>query len=65
MVRVGKSLSGSVHVCTVSVCSGEGLIGETGSTDSVYVKYVDTILQFRSIAPAISLINDLKNALFF
>lgn len=44
---------------------GKGLTGETGSTDSVYVKYVDTITQFRSIATAIRLINDLKNTLIF
>lgn len=59
----GKALSGRVHVCTVTVCFGEGIIGETGPTDSVYVKYVDSIMQFRSIATAISLINALKNTL--
>jgi len=53
VVRSGKSLSSRFHVCTVSVCFGEGLIGATGPPDSVYVKYVDSITQFRSIATAI------------
>ena len=63
----GKSLSGRVHVCTVSVCFVEGIIGETGPTDclSVYVKYINTITQFRSIATAVSLITALKNTLIF
>jgi hypothetical protein len=29
------------------------IIGETGPTDSVYVRYFDTITQFRSVATAI------------
>lgn len=61
----GKSLSGRVHVCTVGICFVGGIIGETGPTDSIYVKYVDTITQFRSIATAISLITALKNTLIF